>query len=209
MCACVHTHVLSCVQLLATSWTATCQAPQSTGFSRQKYWRGLPFPSPGDLPDPGIELESPALEGGFFTAEPPGKRWPSVNQQEGLHQEPNHDLRFSQPPKLWKVSLLFKHSVQFSSVTQCVWLFATPCTAAYQPCLSITNSQSWLKLMSIELVMPSNHLILGHHLLLPPSDFLSIMVFSQWVSSSHQVAKVLEFQLQHQSFPWIFRTDFL
>ena len=75
VCVCVHvcTHVLSCVQLFATSWTAICQAPQSTGFSRQKYWSGLPFPSPGDLPNPGTEPESPALGGGFFTTVPPGK----------------------------------------------------------------------------------------------------------------------------------------
>jgi len=43
------------------------------GFSRQEYWSGLPFPSPGDLPDLGVEPESPALAGGFFTTEPPGK----------------------------------------------------------------------------------------------------------------------------------------
>ena len=43
------------------------------GFPRQEYWSGLPFPSPGDLPDPGMELASPALAGGFFTTEPPGK----------------------------------------------------------------------------------------------------------------------------------------
>ena len=43
------------------------------GFPRQEYWSGLPFPSPGDLPDPGIEPMSPALAGGFFTTEPPGK----------------------------------------------------------------------------------------------------------------------------------------
>ena len=60
----------------------------------------------------------------------------------------------------------------------CVRLFATPWTAACQASLPITNSQSLLKLMSIELVMPSNHLILGHPLLLPPSIFLSIRVFS-------------------------------
>jgi len=42
-------------------------------FSRQEYWSGLPFPSPGDLPDPGIELTFPELTGGFFTTEPPGK----------------------------------------------------------------------------------------------------------------------------------------
>ena len=52
---------LSRVRLLATPWTAAYQAPPSMGFSRQEYWSGLPFPSPGDLPDPGIEPGSPAL----------------------------------------------------------------------------------------------------------------------------------------------------
>ena len=58
---------------LVTSWTIAHQAPLSMEFSRQEYWSGLPFPSVGDLPDPGIKLTSPALAGGFFTAEPPGK----------------------------------------------------------------------------------------------------------------------------------------
>ena len=57
----------------ATPWTVACQVSLSMGFPRQEYWSGLSFPTPGDLPDPGIELESPALAGGFFTAEPPGK----------------------------------------------------------------------------------------------------------------------------------------
>ena len=47
---------------LATPWLVACQAPLSMGFSRQEYWSGLPFPSPGDLPDPGIEPRSPALQ---------------------------------------------------------------------------------------------------------------------------------------------------
>ena len=54
-----------------TLWTVACQAPLSMGFSRQEYWGGLPFPPPGDLPDPGIQsvsLRSPTLAGGFFTA---------------------------------------------------------------------------------------------------------------------------------------------
>ena len=68
-----HAYVLICfrhVWLFATLWTAACQTPQSMEFSRQEYWNGLPFPSPGDLPDPGIEplsLMSPALAGRFFT----------------------------------------------------------------------------------------------------------------------------------------------
>ena len=85
---------------------------------------------------------------------------------------------------------------------------ATPWTAARQASLSIPNSQSSLKLMSIESVMPSSHLILCHPLLLLPSIFPSIRVFSR-VSSSHQVAKVLGFQLQHQSSQWTPRTDLL
>ena len=64
---------LSHVQLFATPWIVAYQVPLSMGFPRQEYWSGLPFPSPGELPDPGIEPESPALAGGFFTAEPPGK----------------------------------------------------------------------------------------------------------------------------------------
>ena len=58
----------SCVQLLVTLWTVTHQTPLSMGFSRQKYWNGLPFPPSGDLPDPGIEpvsLRSPALTDGL------------------------------------------------------------------------------------------------------------------------------------------------
>ena len=57
----------------ATPWTVVCQAPLSMGFPRQEYWSGLPFPSPGHLPDPGIKPASPALAGGFFTTEPTGK----------------------------------------------------------------------------------------------------------------------------------------
>ena len=64
---------LSCVQLFATPWIITYQAPPSMGFSRQEYQNGLPFPSPGDLPDPGIESRSPALQADALPSEPPGK----------------------------------------------------------------------------------------------------------------------------------------
>ena len=63
----------SCVRLFATPWTVAHQAPPSMGFSRQEYWSGLPFPSPEDLPDPGIEPRSPALQADTLTSEPPGK----------------------------------------------------------------------------------------------------------------------------------------
>ena len=92
--------------------------------------------------------------------------------------------------------------IQFSSIQSLsrVRLWA----AVRQASLSITNSWSLFKLMSIKSVMPSNHLFLCHPLLLIQS-FLAAGSFP-WVSSSHQLAKILEPQLQHQSFQWIFRT---
>ena len=60
-------------QLFAIQWTVALQAPLSMEFSRQEYWSGLPFASPGDLPDPGIKGGSPALQAGSLRSEPPGK----------------------------------------------------------------------------------------------------------------------------------------
>ena len=122
----------------ANLWTGACQAPLSVEFSRQESWSGLPFPSAGDLPDPGIESGSPALAAGFLTTAP---------------------------------------SVAVQSLSR-VLLFVTPWTAAHQASLSFTVSWNLLKLMSIELVMPFNHLILCRPLLLLPSVFPSIRVFS-------------------------------
>ena len=65
---------LSRVPLFATPWTVARQAPQSKGFSRQEYWGGLPFPSPGDLPDPGMEAGSPALQADALPSESSGKQ---------------------------------------------------------------------------------------------------------------------------------------
>ena len=75
-CVCVCTCTLSqlsCIQLFATPWPVAHQAPLSMEFSRQEYWSGLPFSSPGDLPDPGIEPASPVLAGGYLTSASPGK----------------------------------------------------------------------------------------------------------------------------------------
>ena len=69
---------LSRVRLFATPWTVAYQAPPSLGFSRQEYWSGLPFPFPGDLPDPGIEPRSPAMEADALTSEPPEKPYKTV-----------------------------------------------------------------------------------------------------------------------------------
>ena len=132
--------MLSCfshLQLFVTLWTAVHQASLSMEFSRQKYWSGLPFPILGYLPNPGMEpmsLMSPALAGGLFTTN-----------------------------TTWCFKPVIHHPSNSDSAVQSLsgaWLFATPWTAAHQASLSITNSQTLLKLMSIVLVMPSNHLTL-------------------------------------------------
>ena len=66
----VKVKLLRHVRLFATPWTVAYQALQSMGFSRQEYWSGLPFPSPGDLPNPGIKLGSPALQTDTLPSEP-------------------------------------------------------------------------------------------------------------------------------------------
>ena len=64
--------LFSHVQLFATPWTVAYQAPPSMGFSRQGFWSGLPFPSPGDLPDPGIKLGPPTLQADALPSKPQG-----------------------------------------------------------------------------------------------------------------------------------------
>ena len=70
VCVCVCVLVDQCVQLFAPAWTVACQAPLFMGFSRQKYWSRLPFPSPGDLPDLGILPQSSALQADSLPSEP-------------------------------------------------------------------------------------------------------------------------------------------
>ena len=125
--------------------------------------------------------------------------------QTGVTESPYEHRSCSRRPEMTMTHKVFSSVHSLSHVR----LFVTPWIAACEASLSITNSQRLLKLMPIESVMPSSHLILCCPLLLLPSIFPSIRVFSKWVSSSHQVAKVLEFQLQYQSFPWTPRTDLL
>ena len=88
---------LSRVQLFATPWTVTYQASPSMGFSRQEYWSGLPFPSPGDVPDPGIEPVSPVLQADALTSEPQGSlvnflASPKINCYTFFTCSPEHKL---------------------------------------------------------------------------------------------------------------------
>ena len=155
------------------------------------------------------QLRSPTLQADSLPAEPQGKPKNTglgslfLLQRIFLTQELNRGFLHCR-------RILCQLSYERSPVQSVsrVQLFATPWTAVLQAFLFFTVSRSLLKFMSIESVMLSNHLILCHPLLLLPSIFPSISLF-KWVSSSHQRAKVLEFQLQHQSFQWIFRVDFL
>jgi len=103
---------------------------------------------------------------------------------------------------------MFSSFLVVQSLSQ-VWLFATPWTAALQASLSFTIFRSLLRLMSIELMKPFNHLILCCPLLLLPSVFPSIRVFSRESALCIKWPKVSEFQLPHQYFQWVFRVDFL
>ena len=69
----MHAQLQSCVQLFMTPWTVAHEAPLSMGFPKQENWSGLPFPSPRDLPDPGIEPGSLALQADCLPSESPGK----------------------------------------------------------------------------------------------------------------------------------------
>ena len=165
------------VQLFATSWTVAHQAFLSMEFSRQEYWSGLPFPTPGNLHNPGTEPESllsPTSAGRFSTIVPPGKpsyRISSVAQSCPTLCEPMHCSTPGFP---------VHHQLPELAQTPVHWVSDT-----IQP--------------SHPLSSPS-----------PPAFNLSQhQGLFQWVSSLYQVAKVLEFQLQHWSFQWIFRTDFL
>ena len=167
-----------------TPWTVTCQAPLRMEFTRQECWSGLPFPSPGDLPDLGIKPSSPALACRFFTTKPPEK-------------------------PLICTLFVYIYMHQFSSVAQSC-LFATPWAAAHQASLSITNSRRLPKQTHVHWVSDA---IQPSHPLSSPSppalNFSQHQGLFKWVSSSPQVAKVLAFQLQHQFFQWTPRTDLL
>ena len=94
--------MLSCfshVQLLVTPWTVAHQVLLSMGFSRQEYWRGLPFPSPGDLPGPGIEPRSTGLQANSLRSEPPlgvNSRY-QVNSEEHWAWKPDGELGSATP----------------------------------------------------------------------------------------------------------------
>ena len=240
--------VPSRVQLFATPWSIAWQTLLSMEFSKQEYWSWLPFPTPWDLPHPGIKpLVPPALEGQFFTTVPPRKYklqlgsavcrenprncsadagfffchlqksrrnipglvW-QLHGPDIFHSSSLLSLVpcFLQGPRNLHMAILVNYP-QFSSVAQsCLTLCdpmesSTPGLPVHHQLPEPTQAQfHWVGdaiWPSLPLSSPS-----------PPAfDLPQHQGLFQWVSSSHQVAKVLEFQLQHQSFHWTPRTDLL
>ena len=78
--------LLSHVRLFVTPWTVAHQIPPSMEFSKQQYWSRLPFPSPGDLPNPEMEPGSPTLQADAFPSEPPGKHAPNIEAPQYISQ---------------------------------------------------------------------------------------------------------------------------
>ena len=143
-------------------------------FLRQEYWSRLPFPTPGDLLNPGIKAASsvsPTLTGGCFTSVP------------------------------WEARGLY-----YISVNSVIQLCPTLCDPMDYSMLGFPVHHQLPELAQTHVHWVGDAIQPSHPLwsLSPPA-----FSFFQWVSFSHQVAKVLEFQLQNQSFQWIFRTDFL
>ena len=176
---------LSHIWLFATLWTVACWTPPSVGFSRQEYWSGLPFPSPGDIPDPGIEPASPTLQADSLLSEPPRKPGPCLIGS-------------------------------YRGSPFCCFSVTKMCPPLCEP---MNCSMTDFPVLHYLLQFAQTHVhwvgdaTRPSHPLSPPSPpALSLSQHQglfQWVSCSRQVAKVLELQLQHQSFQWIFRVDFL
>ena len=189
--------------ILSASQTVASQAPLSMGFPRQEYWNGLQFPFPGDLPNPGIELTCPAWQADSSSLSHLDSSIYGVLSLS-RHSVMSHSL---QPHGLSVTFLCIK--VHFSSVAQSCLILCDPMdynTPGF-PAL-----QQLAKLIQTHVHWVDDAIKLSHPLLSPYPPTLNLSQHQglfRWVSSSHQVAKVLEFQLLHQSFQWIFRTDFL
>jgi len=152
----------SCLTLCDTMDGVACQAPMSMGFSRQEYWSGLPCSPSGNIPDPRIEPKSPALAGGFFTAEPPEKppKPYSILRKPALPPSPS-------PRKLTATALIQPYNLcphwpppvlqpqHCSSCQKFALGIPLPGIPTPHPCVpySFTSSRSWLK--STSSVTPS------------------------------------------------------
>ena len=194
---------LSSVQLLATPWTTAYQAPPSMGFSRQEYWSGVPLPSPSCL------CTSSQFLG-------PTSKWPTAPRIFKLSSSVYSFFIQNAPPQTWPFLLINflklmtqHHSDQIRSVVQsCLTLWdpmnhSTPGLPVQHQLLEFTETH----VHRVSDAIQPSHPLSSHSPPAPtPSEHQSLF---QWVNSSHEVAKVLEFQLQHHSLQRNPRADLL
>ena len=187
-----------------TPWTVAGQPPVSLGFPRQEYCSGVPFPSPGDLPDPGMEPASPALAGRFLTIEPPEKPKKVFSETQNSYKNSDLSLKkksvlgFLVRPKWFSVFVVAQ------SLSH-IWL-CNPVDCR-TPGFSVPHhlpefAQVHVHCIS-DAIQPSHPVTPSSPSVLNLSQHQGLL---QWVGCSCQVAKILE--LQHQSFQRVFRVDF-
>ena len=191
----LHVQSLSYVQFFVTPWTVVHPAPLSKGFPRQEFCSGLPFPSPGNLPYPGIEPAFPALAGGFFTTEPPGPRhfltWFKFHDQS-KSTIANTLNSLGQISICVLFFLLFRRPVESNSLQPHGLQHTRPSCPSPSPrvCQSSCSLHQWC------------------HTAISSSDALFSFCPQSFPASGtfpmsqclHQMIKILELQLQHQSF---------
>ena len=211
---------LSPIRLLATPWTAAHQAPPSMGFSRQEYWSGVPLPSPGELllisktqsryqPFFHDFIALPLSLLFIFCGFPQPLCWSVWQFTPDCMRIAKIEFPYRRDAYLIIFIILVSCFVSFCSVAQ-------PCPTLCHP---VDYSTPGFSVLHHLLELDLTHMYWFSDAIQPfhPLSFPSPPVFNlsrhqglfQWVGSLHQVAKVLELQLQHQSFQWIFRTDFL
>ena len=167
---CCYWVAKSCLTL-CNSMDSSPEAPLSMEFPRQKYWSGLPFPSPGDLPDPGIELTSPALTGGFLTTELPGNR---VQAWRALKSEKYSPQVFIGQTLLTMKKMVFRNSPS----GKCRDLLPQTSCSFY---LSISDCRETIAtlLSQIQEQQLKSGMVASHPKLLAPSIPLLAFVFCQ------------------------------
>ena len=166
------------------------------GFSRQQYWSGLPFPSPGDHLDPWIRPRSPALWADSLLSEPLGK---SYSQYYSLMY-------------INSIFIITQRAMAPISVSSVVQSCPTLCDPMDYTMPGFLVHHQLLELTQTHVHWVSDTIQPPHPLSSPSPPTFKLSQdhgLFKWVSSSHQMAEVLQFQLKHRSFQWIFRTDFL
>ena len=157
---------LSCVWLFETPWTVAHQAPPSMGFSRQEYWNGLPFPFPGDLPDPGIEPGSPTLQADALTSEPPGKPRLHINKYIHTHiygMPSNHLILCCPlllPPSIFTSIRVFSNESVLCMMWPKYWSFSFSISPSNKYLGLISFRMDWLDLLAVQGTLKS---LLQHH----------------------------------------------